>query len=450
MLFKKTLLPISSLFLAIALLATGYGMLMTFIGVFLKQDGLSESVIGLINAAFFLGAMLAAVFSQKLIVTVGHARSFSAFSAIMVIAFLGHALFYDPWFWALLRFVSGFAYYALLIVLESWLNEKSSTQDRGKVLAIYTIIFFLSTALGQLILTFDVEPVQVFILGSVLVLWSLFMIAITRITQPILKPFERYSMPKIYAIAPLALLGSFVGGVFVGAFYTMMPLFALNVTNQASVVAFFMALTILGGLVAQWPVGLLSDRFGRRRLLAWTGFFSVGVLVLLMLVSGLVTDSVYVLYLLGFLLGMSLFSIYPLSVARANDEMDESKDLVEISRTLLFSYGSGSFVAPLVLGVALGISTTLFFAVLALVALVLGIYSLMSERIPDDQMNVYVAVPATSADVLAEMDPRQDDEWVEEHRPDLVEATEDPVVSESEVEAAVSQSTTEQAPQLKA
>ncbi|MCC5796795.1 MAG: MFS transporter [Methylophaga sp.] len=419
MFFKKTLLPISSLFFSISLLATGYGLLMTFIGIFLKQQGLSEGIIGLISAAFFLGAMLAAIFSQKLIINVGHARSFSAFSAIMVMAFLGHALWFNPWFWSALRLISGFAFYAMLIVLESWLNEKSTTDERGKILAIYTIVFFLALAVGQLLLVLEMPANTIFILGSILVLWSLVLVAITRITQPVLKPFERYSMPKLFSIAPLALVGSFVGGVFVGAFYTMLPLYVLNLFDQPKVVSVFMAITILGGLVAQMPVGMLSDRLGRQKMLAWAGFFSVGVLMLMLTLPWIWHESVTLLYLLGFLLGMSLFSIYPLSVARANDEFDENKDLVEISRTLLFSYGFGSFMAPLLLGFVLGFSAAAFFLVLALFALALGRYSLMNDQIADDHMNVYVAVPVTSGDVLAEMDPRQDDEWVEEHRPDI-------------------------------
>jgi len=433
--FKRALLPISSLFLSIALLATGYGLLMTFIGVFLKQEGLSEGVIGLINAAFFLGAMLAAIFSQKLIVTVGHARSFSAFSALMVMAFLGHALWFEPWFWGGLRLVSGFAFYAMLIVLESWLNEKSSTDDRGKILAVYTIVFFLALALGQLLLMFDMPATTIFILGSILVLWSLVLVAITRVTQPVLKPFERYSMPKLLSIAPLALVGSFIGGVFVGAFYTMFPLYVLSVFEQAGVVSLFMAVTILGGLVAQLPVGMLSDRLGRRKMLAWAGFFSVSALVLMLVLPWFWQNSVVLLYTVGFLLGMSLFSIYPLSVARANDVFDENKDLVEISRTLLFSYGMGSFIAPLVLGFILGYSATAFFIVLALFALALGGYSLMAERIPDENMNVYVAVPAASGQVLAEMDPRQDEEWVEEKRPTIENVTDVGAASEGAPEA---------------
>ncbi|WP_029936007.1 MFS transporter, partial [Thiomicrospira pelophila] len=415
MLFRQTLLPISSLFLAIALLATGYGMLMTYIGVFLKQEGLSESIIGIINAAFFLGAILASIFSQKLIVTVGHARSFSAFSALMVISFLGHVLVFDPYIWGVLRLISGFAFYALLIVLESWLNEKSTHEERGRVLAIYTIIFFLATALGQFILMLDVTPASVFVIGSVLVLWSLVLIAITKIPQPVMRPFERYSMPRLLSVAPLALVGSFVGGFFVGAFYTMMPLYVLKSFDDGSAVAIFMAISILGGLLAQWPVGTLSDRYGRRKLIAWAGFFSF-VIFMLMLIA---PNSLGILYGLGFLIGISLFSIYPLSVARANDVFDENKDIVEISRTLLFSYGFGSFLAPLLLGFVLGYSVVVFFIILALFAVGLGVFALMRERVADDHLSVFVAVPAASGAALAEMDPRQDEQWVEEHRPDF-------------------------------
>ncbi|MDX1537200.1 MFS transporter [Arsukibacterium sp.] len=417
MFLKQALLPISSLFISIAFLATGYGMLMTYIGLYLKQAGLSELVIGIINSAFFLGALLAAVFSQKLIVSVGHARSFSAFSAVMVIAFLGHTLHYQPWFWAGLRLLSGFAFYALLIVLESWLNEKSSSEDRGRVLAVYTVVFFLATAVGQLILGMDISSHLVFVLGSVLVLAALFLVAITRISQPQLQPFERYSLPKVLHIAPLALVGSVIGGFFVGGFYTMVPVFVLNTYGEQSVVASFMAISILGGLLAQWPVGTLSDRYGRRKLLAWAGLFSFAICLLLALFA----SQTWLFYLLGFLLGTSLFSIYPLSVARANDRLDHGKDLVEISRSLLFAYGIGSFLAPLILGAVLGLSGSLFFTVLALAALLLGGYALTAERIANEQLSVFVAVPAASGASLAQLDPRQDEQWVEDHKPNYPE-----------------------------
>jgi MFS family permease len=89
---KNSLIPISSLFFSITFLAIGYGMMITFIGVFLKENGSSNLAIGLINAAFFLGAMFSSIFSQKIISTVGHIRSFAVFAAVMVISFLMHSL----------------------------------------------------------------------------------------------------------------------------------------------------------------------------------------------------------------------------------------------------------------------------------------------------------------------------------------------------------------------
>lgn len=216
---RSYILPISSLFLSITFLAIGYGIMITYIGVYLKQTGVSSFSIGLINSAFFLGAIASSIFSQKIISTIGHIRSFASFAALMVIAFLLHSIYLNEFFWGFLRLISGFSFYALLIIVESWLNEKSSNSQRGQILAIYTIIFYLSTALGQLFLTIPKDSeFFVFTVGSVLVLFSLITIAMTKIKEPILKPFEQYSFPKLYSIVPLALTGSFIGGFFVGSF----------------------------------------------------------------------------------------------------------------------------------------------------------------------------------------------------------------------------------------
>ena len=130
-------------------------MMMTYIGVYLKENGSTDFVIGIINSSFFAGAILSSIFSQKMISTVGHIRSFSVFAAIMVITFLLHSIYLNELFWGMLRLVSGFAYYGLLIILESWLNEKSHNEYRGKTLAMYSIVFYLSTAIGQMILNIE-------------------------------------------------------------------------------------------------------------------------------------------------------------------------------------------------------------------------------------------------------------------------------------------------------
>lgn len=403
---KTYILPISSLFLSITFLAIGYGIMITYIGVYLKQAGASSFSIGLINSAFFLGAIASSIFSQKIISTIGHIRSFASFAALMVIAFLLHSIYLNEFFWGFLRLISGFSFYALLIIVESWLNEKSSNSQRGQILAIYTIIFYLSTALGQLFLTIPKDSeFFVFTVGSVLVLFSLITIAMTKIKEPILKPFEQYSFPKLYSIVPLALTGSFIGGFFVGSFFTMLPLTILHKFDSTTILSIFMSLTLIGGLVSQWPIGKLSDKYGRRKLIAFCGFFTAFVSLLFIIVPEL--NSYY--YILALLLGVTIFAIYPLSLARANDVLDENKDMVEISRALLFAYGAGSFIAPIILGIIFTfLNYEAIFFIYLTIGFFLGLYSLSRKRVADDDMSVFVNFPVTSGPVAAELDPRHD------------------------------------------
>ncbi|MCD6260082.1 MAG: MFS transporter [Helicobacteraceae bacterium] len=396
---------ILSLFFAIGFLAVGYGMILTFVGVYLKEMQVSNAIIGIINAAFFLGAVSSSIFSQKIISTVGHIRSFGAFASVMVISFLLHSVFFDEFLWAFLRFVSGFAFYALLIILESWLNEKSSEENRGKILAIYTIVFYLATAIGQLFLTIDEHFKQmIFTLGSILVLCSVVIIALTKIKEPQLAPFEKYSVPKIFSIVPLATVSSFIGGFFVGGFFTMVPVYILMQEQSIEVVSYFMLITLMGGLISQWPIGLLSDKYGRRKLIAFCALFASVISFSFLFFS----NSALLLYTLGFLLGLSIFSIYPLAVARANDVVDENKDIVEISRALLFAYGVGSFVSPLLIGFGLSVTADFLFASFGVLGLFLWGYALSRERIADDHLSVYVNMPVASGAELSKLDPRQE------------------------------------------
>lgn len=404
---KFSIFTISSLFFAIAFLAVGYGMILTYVGVYLKETGASDITIGVVNSAFFLGAIASAVFSQKIITTIGHIRSFAAFASVMTISFLSHAVMYDEKLWIVLRLLSGFSYYGLLMILESWLNEKSPAKHRGLVLATYSITFYLAVALGQFALNVKAgSEYLVFVLGSILILFSIIFIAMTKIKEPTLEPVLKHSFPKVFELVPLALTTSFLGGFLVGGFFTMFPILIIAEFNSIEVVSKFMALTILGGLVSQWPIGLLSDRYGRRKLIAYMGFYSAVVAIFYILFFSVGENFVY---LLGFLLGFGIFCLYPLSVARANDVLDENKNVVEISRSLLFSYGLGSFAAPLIIGIGISLFDDFVFVAYGLVGMFLGFYALSRKRVRDDDLSTFIPIPAVSGANLPEIDPRQDE-----------------------------------------
>ena len=233
----------------------------------------------------------------------------------------------------------------------------------------------------------------------------------TKIKEPILKPFEKYSFPKLFSVVPLALMGSFIGGFLVGGFFTMIPIYLMQKYSSIETVSLFMACSILGGLISQWPIGLLSDKYGRRKLIAFNGFY-IAIICLLFIFTYSYENMIYIL---GILLGFSIFSIYPLSLSRANDVVDENKDIVEISRALLFTYGLGSFLAPITLGFGLYYYSEFIFVVFSILGVFLGFYSLSKKRVADDDMSVFVNIPVASGGTVVELDPRQDLDYKKEN-----------------------------------
>lgn len=412
--FFNNIFPLLSLYLAMGFLAVGYGMLMTYIGLYLKNSGSSDISIGLVNSAFFLGAIISSLISQKIISSVGHIRSFSTFAAIMVITFLFHSMYVDEIFWALLRFISGFSYYGILIILESWISEKSNDENRGQILAMYSITFYSATAIGQMILNIETNLQQsIFVIGSILVLVSLVVIAVTKIKEPILIPFERYNFPKLASVAPLAISGSFIAGFMVSGFFTMISLFALETFGQMEDLVMFIMITLLGGLIAQYPIGRLSDKYGRRKFIAFGGLFIAFISLLFILNSG----NILLIFILGILLGMGIFCIYPLSVARANDVNQDSKNVVEISRSLLLVYAIGSFTAPILIGFGNNlIGSKSMFIFYIILGVFLFLFALSRDKVPDEKLTVFVDASPVSTEVLPQIDPRQDDEWVDEKK----------------------------------
>ncbi|MBN2965041.1 MFS transporter [Sulfurospirillum sp. T05] len=414
---RSIVFPISSLFFAIALMCVGYGLLMSLVGIRLQEFGNSDFVTGLVNASFFFGAILSSLSALKVISSVGHIRSFGVFAALLTFASLGHILTQNPLIWALFRALAGYSFYSMLLIIESWINEKTGSGDRSKVLSIYTVVFYLATSSGQLMLQVeDATGLLLFVLASMFIVLSLIPIAMTKIQEPHLHKVDRMSVPQLYGIAKLALVASFAGGILVGGFFTMAPVYAKNMGLSNASISMFMSIALLGALLSQWPIGWISDRLGRKIAILGVGFMSLVASLLLWIFDG------QLLFLGAFLLGISIFAIYPLSLARANDTTDVEVSAVEISRTLLMTYGIGSFLAPVLIGASMNfLGNGGMFLLFSGVSLALCGYTLLRDKVPFEERSIYVPVPSASGDILPEFDPRQDEEWVQEQKEHIAE-----------------------------
>ncbi|TKX30946.1 MFS transporter [Campylobacter estrildidarum] len=343
---RKIIRSMTALFVSMAFLFAGNALIVSSIGVILKEKGESSLVVGIISSCFFVGALIGTISAHKIISKIGHIRSFGLFGAIFGISAMMHTISENLIFWATLRFLIGVCYYGFLMVIESWLNEKSKNAVRSRILGFYEIIFYLSFGIGTLIIALNLSRHDVFILSAALILFSSLPLNLIKIKEPVLPASNPISIPKVFDIAPLAIVTSFIAGMLINGFFSMASLFILLQGFDAKAVSYFMFCGILGGFFAQTIMGAISDKMGRKFAIitsASIGFFT-------MLIFVFFNPYLYFQYILAFLLGIGIFCLYALALARANDVLTIKSKGVELGRGVLFCYSLGSLCGPLILG----------------------------------------------------------------------------------------------------
>ncbi|MBN3561892.1 MFS transporter [Aliamphritea spongicola] len=337
---------VSALLLSHGCLLIGNGLFMTLLSLRSNLEGFSTELTGIIMSGYFIGLFFGARYTGYLVDRVGYIRTFSVFASIISMIPLAHMLWTDPVFWFGLRLVSGFAMAGLLMVTESWLNAGVSNQHRGGLLAIYMIVNYLGAGGAQLFLLLqDPSGYQLFVMASICFSFCLVPVALTRTAEPQPDPPEPLKIMPTLRTTPVGFLGAACAGFLSASFNTMGPLFALQVELSAEQISWFMALGICGGLVLQTPIGKLSDRIERRKVIAVVA----GLVVLICAAIALQVEFYLrpeLLLASSFLYGSLAFTIYSLAAAHANDWAKPERRM-QTAGALMVGYSIGAIAGPL-------------------------------------------------------------------------------------------------------
>lgn len=400
----STAFPIVSLLTGIGVLLVGSGLFGTLLALRAGLEGFADQVIGLVMSAYFVGFFAGTFVCPALIRRVGHIRAFAMFAAIAAATVLLHVLIIHPVVWLALRVLTGACLVGLYTVIESWLNAQTPNTQRGKVFAAYMIVTLLALTLGQALITYaDPAGFTLFAIASLLMSMALVPIASTSLVQPTPVTTPRLGLRFLYATSPAAVAGALVSGLVIGAFWGMGPVFAQRIGLDNAGVAALMGATILGGAALQWPIGHLSDRVDRRRVLAAVG--AVGALTALIaaLVAVAANDTTGWLLAAVFVFGGLAFSVYPVSVAHLNDHLQPDQ-VLQGSSGLLLLHGLGAAAGPAVVG-SLGPRSLLVYYAVTLVMLAVFV-ALRIRRAPPVAMAEHIPftpMVRTSPEALAMM-----------------------------------------------
>lgn len=343
-LLSSILAPVSALLLSVSILLMGSGLQGTLLPVRANLEQFSSISLGLLGMAFFLGFTIGCVHGPLLMRRSGHIRVFLAMTSVASVTSLLHAVWIDPLAWWVLRAITGYCFAVLYIVIESWLNAQSNNQTRGTVFSIYTAINLTVIVAGQMMLALaDPHAFTLFAVSSILVSLAALPVAFTARASPPPTDLVHPRLFKLYGISPVAVAGCFAVGLANGAFWGLGPVFAQDAGFTLTEIAAFMSAVVLGGALAQWPLGAISDRTDRRNVIIAAAVLAlISGLVIMLIPFG---NKLFVV-LIGAAFGAGAFPLNTLSVAHANDYADAS-ECVEVSSGLLLIYGIGAAIGPL-------------------------------------------------------------------------------------------------------
>ena len=395
-----------ALFVGMFMLMVGNGLQGTLLGLRGEVEGFSTLSLSIVMSAYFLGFLFSSRFTPELIRRVGHVRVFAALGSMVSAVLISYPVLLDPWAWAVGRVVIGFCFCGVYITAESWLNDASSNENRGKSLSLYMIVQMAGIVVAQWIVTTgDISGYVLFIIPSILVSLAFAPVLLSVRPMPAFETTKPMKIKDLIAASPLACVGMFMlGGVF-SAQFGMSAVYGSRVGLTVSEISLFVSAIYVAALVLQYPIGWLSDRMERRRLIIWVSMIGgIGSMLAFML-----PGNFLFIVISGAIVGGTSNPLYALLIAYANDYL-EREDMASASGGLLFINGVGAIMGPLIVGFMMDVIGNngfwLFTGALMFAVAFYGIYrSTQRSRddiVVDDQTS-YAPVSAASTPVAAEL-----------------------------------------------
>jgi MFS family permease len=392
----RLLISFAALFFSVVLLQLGSGGVGPLDAISGAALNFTTAQIGILGSAHFVGFFIGCWWAPRLMGEVGHSRAFAAFVAAGTIGILAHMLIIDAYAWAVMRMASGVCIAGCYTIIEAWLQAKVTNETRGRAMGTYRVVDICGS-LGAQMMIAVLEPASYvsYNLLALLCCAALFPLTLTKAEPPETPATPRLRPRLAWERSPLAAAGVIVSGVSGAAFRMVGPVYGLEVGLRANQIALFLAAFVVGGALAQYPVGWLADKFDRRSVLIGLSVAGIVACVVTIMFAGAGTVAVFVT---AGIFGFATLPIYSVSTAHAHD-FASSSERVELSAALMFLYAVGAIASPFLASVVIdGFGPAAMFWMIALAHVFLIVFGIarMQARPSPDERTAYTYEPRTS------------------------------------------------------
>lgn len=363
-----------------AVISTAFGVGLAF-GIGVPLTALTfeawhqpEWMIGLAGAAPAFGILVTLPFVPRIMARLGPVMSIAGGCVLGALGFFALYAFASPWAWVALRCLMSAGLALPWLGGETWINSVSSQNSRNRVIAVYVSIFFVGFALGPPILqVIGTQGILPYVIGAVGVAASALPSVLARKLAPGFHHDETRGLFAAGRLAPIATLGGFIAGFSEMTFFALLPNVALGSGSTQNEALNLLTMLLLGGIFLQFPLGWLSDKLPRTKVLLAV---TAAMFVLLWLLPSLLAMPL-VAGIVAFILGGIVLGFYTSSLAIIGEEVGP-QDLAAANAAFLVMYQLGGMIGPAAAGVAMtwvpaiGFVATLTAAMLIFAAIVLA------------------------------------------------------------------------------
>ncbi|WP_033069313.1 MFS transporter [Thalassospira australica] len=399
----QVLASVWALLIGVVLIMLGNGMHFTLIGLRGGIEGFSSAELAIVTSGYFAGFLSGARITPQMIKRVGHVRVFAALGSFTSAGLIALPLIAEPWAWTILRVILGFCMSGIYVTAESWLNDASTNETRGKVLSAYMIAQTFGIIGAQGLLTFgDAATSALFIVASILVSISFAPILLSATSVPMTEAARPMPLKELFMGSPLSTVGIFLLGCVYATQTGMAAVFGTQIEMTTGQIATFVAMLFGGALLFQYPIGWLSDRMDRRKLIFGAAMVAMGACTL----GWAARDDLLFLMCAAFVAGGMTTPLYALFLAYTNDFLP-LEDMPAASGGLVLTFGIGAILGPLLAGWAMeNLGPQSFWLVLAGTFAVISVYALyrmtVREALPVEETESYVGVLPTASPMAVE------------------------------------------------